>query len=31
MGSTNKLLGLGDYSASGTINELVFVMSALDI
>ena len=31
MGSTNKLLGLGDYAASGIINELVFVMSALDI
>ena len=31
MGSTNKLIGLGDYSAREIVNELVFVMSALDI
>ena len=30
MDSTNKLLGLGDYSARVIINELVFVMRALD-
>ena len=31
MGSTNKLIGLGDCLARGIIIELVFVMRALDI